>query len=115
MNIDTNQIINYFLYNLIIYVISQILIIDQHSKHSNLFKCITIFIIIMCNYYYLLFFNANFSIQIVIVNALLSNLMNYLFSNQSTVTVRKNVTVLEYIFIKHIVYQTILHLSLIHI
>lgn len=47
MNIDTNQIINYFLYNLIIYVISQILIIDQHSKqHSNLLKRITIFILL---------------------------------------------------------------------
>lgn len=47
MNIDTNRIINYFLYNLIIYVISQILIIDQHSKqHSNLLKRITIFILL---------------------------------------------------------------------
>lgn len=47
MNIDTNRIINYFLYNLIIYVISQILIIGQHSKqHSNLLKRITIFILL---------------------------------------------------------------------
>lgn len=47
MNIDTNQIINYFLYNLIIYVISQILIIGQQSKqHSNLLKRITIFILL---------------------------------------------------------------------
>lgn len=37
--------------------------------------------------------------------------MNYLFSNQNTVTLKKKkyVTVLEYIFIKHIVYQTILY------